>query len=142
MIAGYLDLPIDEAREQREAHGRAYAAERGLPYPMPPHHYGPGRQPRNRAAHFQRFEAGIAEDEETGRALLLVTDAMEARAGEVVQVDEKPIVLTDTRTKASEVPPEWKEKLDGTRDADPKPIDPKPADEPVRETETTTARTR
>jgi hypothetical protein len=118
MITGYLEIPIGQAREQREAHGREYARERGLPWPMPPDRYGPGRQPANRAAHYQRHEAGIIEDRARGAALLLVTAAMESRTGTTVQVDGEPVRLADTRTKyptTEPLPTRWREVLDPSR---------------------------
>ena len=123
-VTGYLDLPIEQAREQQEAHGRERARETGRPWPMPPDHYGPGRQPRDRAAHYQRFEAGIIEDEERARALLVVTEAMEARAGEVVQVDEKPVRIADTSAKKTTIPREWTDpvKDEPTREPESAPV--------------------
>src|SRR5262245_48158300 len=98
-ITGYLELPIADAHLQREAHGREYARERGLPWPMPPDTYGPGRQPADRAAHYQRYEASVIEDEVRARGFLVVTTAMETRIGRTVQVDGSAVRLADTRTK-------------------------------------------
>lgn len=116
-ITGYLDLEIEQAREQQEAHGREYAREIGKPWPMPPDRYGPGRQPRDRAAYYQRFEAGIIEDESRARALLVVTAGMELRVDRVVQVDgSRTVRLADTRAKlrADQLPPRWRDRLDST----------------------------
>lgn len=116
VITGYFELPIAEAREQREAHGRAYAAARGLPWPMPPDTYGPGRQPQNREAYYQRYEAGLLEDDERGLALLLVTPEMETRAGLEVESGDRVVRIVDTRTRIATIealPREWRDKLKG-----------------------------
>ncbi len=104
VVTGYLELPIADARTQREAHGREYARERGLPWPLPPDRYGPGRQPADRAAYYQRYEAGIVEDLERERALLVVTAAMELRTGRTVQLADRTVRLADTSTKVPRLP--------------------------------------
>ncbi len=107
-ITGYLDLALAEARDQHEAHGREYAREHGIAWPMPPDRYGPGRQPADRAAYYQRYEAGLAEDEVRARGLLAVTAAMELRTDRVVQVDAtRTVRIADTRTKTATIPREW-----------------------------------
>jgi hypothetical protein len=107
MSASYLTTKdAADAAKQAEILGRAYAAKRGLPWPMPPDSYGPGRQPSPAAAYFQRWYV-VPQPDPTlpppargnadTRPLLLLVDAT------VVSLDKASVTLTDGTKVAVDV---------------------------------------
>lgn len=79
-----------DVEQQAEALGRAYARSIGKRYPMAPDVYGPGRQPRDKEAHYQRYY--VAPVEPDTRQRLPVRVEMDAKAREFSGRD---VVLTN-----------------------------------------------
>jgi hypothetical protein len=116
-----LTTSVEDAANQAESLGRAYAAKLGIPWPMPPDSYGPGRQPAVRTAYYQRYYCAPQPDPSADtsplgtpdkRALVIPVDAV------VVSMDGVKVTLTDG-TKVT---------LDSTKAVDLTPVVAKPID--------------
>jgi hypothetical protein len=98
-----------DAVKQAESLGRAYAAKLGIPWPMPPDTYGPGRQPANRAAYYQRYYIApqpdpSAADPKAAPLVLLVDATVASMDGAQVTLADGSKVLLDS-TKAVDITP-------------------------------------
>lgn len=97
----YIELTTDDELEQAlEWLGRVYARKNGLPYPMVPDWWSPGRQPDDPSTIGQRYYRApmVKEDDDSG-GVIEVDDTMLSWAADAETLSDGTSYTLDVQTR-------------------------------------------